>query len=126
MSIFDMTWNQYKAIGKHVASYIAGGITFAVAFHFLSPQQATDINANLNDIYNGFEQMMRGLAGLVAVLTPIYTAWRSAHNASPTQKAVSLTTELPGTKVITTPAIANATPQSPNIMSATEVKVVPK
>lgn len=122
----DMNWNSAKAAGKHVASYLAGGISVAVAFHFISPTDATGLNDNLNSIYHGIEEIAKGVAGIIAILTPIYTTWKAANNATPASQAASLTAAVPGTKVITTEAIAKATPDSPNVVSEKEVKVIPK
>lgn len=119
-------WNQAKSAGKHVASYAAGGVTMFVAFHILSPAQGTDITTDINLITEGLAKVATGVAGIIAVLVPVYTALRAAHNSSPVVQAQSLEQAVPGTVVITTPAIAAATPESPNIMSNTEVKVVQK
>lgn len=90
----NWTWTQYKAAGRHAASYVAGGVTVAVAFHFISPQQGTDITSNLNTIYDGLMQVSKGVAGLAAVLLPIYTAWRAAHSASPSEQIKSVAENL--------------------------------
>lgn len=86
----NWNWNQYKAAGKHVASYAAGGVSMAVAFHFLSPSQGSDITTNLNSIFDGVKEIAIGVGGLVTVLTPIYAAWRAANNASSPNQAASL------------------------------------
>ena len=83
-------WNQAKAAGKHVASYAAGGVTMAVALHFLSPSQGTDVAGNINAIVNGVEQVATGIGGLIAIATPFYTAWRASHNASPAAQGAAL------------------------------------
>lgn len=83
-------WNQYKAAGKHVASFAAGGIGVAAAMHFITPQQALDANGNITQIVGGLQQVITGIAGIATVLVPIYTALRSAHNANPTVQAQSL------------------------------------
>lgn len=88
--MFSWNWNQYKAAGKHVASVVAGAVGMAVALHFITPQQATDVNGNLTSIFTGLQQVATGIAGISAVVVPIYTAWRAAHNASPTVQAQSL------------------------------------
>lgn len=121
----DFTWNMAKAAGKHVASYVAGGVSVAVAWHFLSPAQGTDITTNINNITSGLEQAAKGFAGLMSAATLAYTSWKAAHNASPVAKAASLEAEVPGTKIITAPEIAAAIP-SPNVISNTDAKVVAK
>lgn len=122
----QFTWNQAQAAGKHVASYIAGGVTFAVATHFLSPAQGTDLTTNIGLISDGLTKLLTGLAGILAVLTPIYTAWKAQHNASPQAQAASLEKAVPGTVILTSDAVANATPNSPNVLSNATMKVVPK
>lgn len=119
-------WNQYKAAGKHVASYAAGGVTVAVGLHFLSPSQGGDIGGDINLIVDGVEKIATGVAGIVAVIAPIYTALRAAKNASPTSQASSLAQEVPGTVIVTTPEIAKATPGIPNVVANTDNKVVQK
>lgn len=128
MQLFDFkdwNWNSYKAAGKHVASYIAGGVSIAVTFHFISPTDASGITENLNSIYDGVVKIGTGIAGLAAILTPIYTALKAAHNASPVGQATGLVQAAPGTTIVTTPEIAAAVPSN-NVVSNTDTKVTPK
>ena len=85
-------WNlqQYKAAGKHVASFAAGAVGMAAAMHFISPSQAVTAQGDLTQIFTGLQQVATGCAGLAAILVPIYTAWRAAHNQAPQQLAVNL------------------------------------
>lgn len=119
-------WNQYKAAGKHVASYAAGGVTVAVALHFLSDSQGADLGTNINLVVDGAGKVATGIAGIFGVLWPIYNALRAAHNASPTMLASSLAKEVPNTIIVTAPEIAKATPNLPNVVANTEAKVVQK
>lgn len=144
--MFDWNWNQAKAAGRHVASYAAGGVTALVAFHFLSPQQGTDINGNITQIVSGLEQVSKGIAGILAIVVPIYTAMRSANSASPQNQVKSIVqnmtpTEIAQTatevdhgakttlieavskldeveKVITDKKVADATPDSPKVVAS--------
>ncbi len=104
-------WQQYKAAGKHVVSYAAGGVSVAVALHFLSPTQATDITTNIGLISDGLTKVVAGIAGLVAVVAPIYTAMKSAHNASPSSQITSVVNNLSAPQ-ITQAANAVADPAS--------------
>ena len=122
--MLNMTWPQAKAAGKHAASVAAGAVGMAVALHFISPQQATDANADVQQLVTGLEQVGTALAGLVAIVTPMYTAWRAANNASPTHQAASLVKEVPGTIVVTTPEIAAAVP-SAAVVSNVDVQTIP-
>ncbi len=42
------TWDatQWKAGGKHIVSFAAGGVAVAAALHFISPKDATDGERN--------------------------------------------------------------------------------
>ncbi len=122
----NWNWNQWKAAGKHAASYAAGGVTVAVIFGLINSNQAADANADINFIVEGIKSIAKGIAGLLAIITPIYTAWRAANNASPVNQAIGLQTAVPETKIITSPEIAAATPQNKNIMSNEEVKIITK
>jgi hypothetical protein len=105
-------WDQYKAAGKHVASYAAGGLTVAVAMGLLTSSQSADANADINSIVDGLQSVLKGVAGLIAVATPIYTAWMAAHNASPQVKLNSVAAMPEVKKIITTPEVADATPSA--------------
>jgi hypothetical protein len=119
-------WTQYKASGRHVASFAAGLIGGAAALHFITPQQATDVNGDITALFTGLEQVATSIAGLIAICVPIYTAFKAAHSASPTMEAKSLVAAEPKTIIVTTPEIAAATPEVSNIVSNTDVKVTTK
>lgn len=118
-------WNSYKAAGKHVASYAAGGVTVAIAIGLLNSSQGANATADINSIATGLESIAKGIAGLLAILTPIYTMWKSANNASPIGQATGLRQAVPGTTIVTSPEIANAIPDD-NVISNQDVKVIPK
>lgn len=123
-----MNWMQLKAAGRHLASYAAGGVTVLVAWHFLSPVQGTDITTSLNSISSGIEQVIKGITGLLAVLTPIYTAWRASKAASPSAQIKSVIDNLSAPQ-ITQEANKIADPASRNklidaVAEMPEVKVI--
>lgn len=122
----NLTWDQYKAAGRHVASYAAGGVTVAVTMGLLTNGQGADLNSALSSIVDGVGHITAGLVTIAGIVTPFYTAWRSSHSANPSIQAASITASVPGTVVIGPPQMANDTPGSPNVISNTDVKVVPK
>lgn len=127
MQLFqEWTWNQYKAAGKHVASAAAGAVGLAVTLHFVTPEMGSDIGANINDITSGLTQFMKGISGLVAAGTLLYTSLKAANNASPIMQAKSLQETVPGTVIVTSSKIADATPENPHIVSNQDVKVIAK
>lgn len=106
----QFTWNQAKAVGKHAASYLAGAVSFAVVTGVLSAPDGAGITENMNTIGDGLAQVGKGLAGLAAILTPIYTAWRAAHNASPTAQTAAVVATLEAAK--TSPVAATVLEQA--------------
>lgn len=63
---------------------------------------------------------------LVIALTSAGALWASikgVSSASPASQAASLTASVPGTVVVTTPEIAAATPNAPNVISNTETQL---
>lgn len=88
MNIDLKFWNwdahQWQAAGKHAASFAAGIVALAAATHFISAQDASNLTDGVNNVYNGVMQVAKGVAEIVAILTPIYGMVKSAHNASPT------------------------------------------
>jgi hypothetical protein len=87
------TRDQWNAAGKHVLSAAGGGVAVAVVLHAISPTDASAITDGLNSIAHGLTDVIKGIAGILGVLAPIYAAWRSAHNASP-QNQVARATEV--------------------------------
>lgn len=122
----NWNWNSYKAAGKHVASYAAGGVTVAVATGLLNSTQGADATADINLIVSGIESLAKGIVGIAALLIPLYTMWKAAQNASPVGQATGLRQAVPGTLIVTTPELAAATPNDENIVSHTDVKVMAK
>lgn len=118
-------WNSYNAMMRQGVSFVSGGVTLGVAWHFLGPDQATSITTDVNHVVNGFTEMLQGIAGLVGTGTVIYNGWRAAHNASPVEQAKSLEAAVPGTVIVTAPEVAKAVPSN-NVVANTEVKVLPK
>lgn len=90
------TPQQWQAAGKHLLSYSAGGVSIAVAWHFISPGQGTDISSNINDVVEGTTQLLKGLAGLLATGAAIYSGLKSAQRASPASQVESVVNSLAG------------------------------
>lgn len=105
---------------RHVATYVAGAITAAATFHLMTTDQAQVLSTSLSHIVEGLSQIAIGVGPIIALVS----AFIAARSSTPAAKVQSVS-ELPGTTVVTTPAIATALPQT-NVVSNTEVKVVPK
>jgi len=106
-------WNvaEQQAAGRHVLSYIAGGVTVAAAWGLISTHDASGITDNVTMIWEGIEQVLKGVAGLCAILVPIYTSLRAAHTASPSEQVKAVVKNLSAPE-ITQAANAVADPTS--------------
>ncbi|MEO6381990.1 MAG: hypothetical protein ABIO35_08330 [Nitrobacter sp.] len=123
----NWNWNQYKAAGKHVASYAAGGISVAVALHFISPGQATDISENIGHVTTGINELVKGLSGLLATGTLLYTSLRAAHNASPSSQVTSVVANLSAPQITQAAnAVADPTSRAKLIEAVAEMPEVKK
>jgi len=123
----NWNWQQAQAAGKHVASYAAGAVTVAAAWGLVSSAQSQDLTVNLQLIFTGAENLAKGIAGLAAVLVPIYTAFKSAHNASPAQQVEHVVAQLAAPQASQTAnAIADPTSRAKIIEAVAEMPEVKK
>lgn len=109
----NWNWQQAQAAGKHGLTAVGAVTATLVAVHFLDTTQQTEIVANVTSIYDGLIKVVTGIAGLVGVLTPIYGALKSAHNASPASQVTSVVKNLSAPE-ITQAANAVVDPTSRN------------
>lgn len=124
---------QTLAWGRNILSAVLGGITTAGALHFLTPSDVTNLTNGVNQVATGLGEVYTGVAAIAATLAPAaaaLTAWwasRAAKKAAdPATQATALVQNVPGTTVITSPALAAATPGISAIVSNTEKKAVPQ
>jgi hypothetical protein len=96
-----LTNDQLKALAERITTVIA---TWAVTKGYITPAQMTEYAP---------------LA--VGVAAAIYAWWVNRPKA-----LVQAASNIPGTTVVTTPELANATPNNENILSNTDTKVVNK
>lgn len=115
------TQAQLAAFGRHLLSYGAGAATAAAAFNLISSGQAMVITTSLQHIGNGVSEIAVGVAPLVSLATGLFAAWTASHKS-----LVEAVAAIPGTTVVTTPQLAAATPDHPNIVSNKENAVVEK
>lgn len=112
------TKNQVDSASRHAISIAGTAIAiFGLQAKGVSLDQIKAIIAALGSATND-------IVVLVGALAPIYALLKAAHSASPTQQAISVAET--GAKVVTSPEIAAATPTVANIVSSTDMKVVPK
>ena len=114
LNVLNWNWNEKAAAGRHVLSYVAGGVTVLVGWHFIAPDQGVAITDNLTTIWDGVIKVGTGVAGLVATLVPIYTALQAKHSASPASQANSVSANLP-TDAASRTKIINAVAEMPEV-----------
>lgn len=101
------TWDQISGIAERLITVTLASIfSYAVLKGWITKQQAIDYGAELLPLVLG-----AAAAG--------YAAWRNRPK-SLVQRAAAL----PGTAVVTTPALARSTPEA-NIVSSASVDIVP-
>lgn len=109
---------QVDTAGRYVTAVAGTAITiFGLQNKGISLDQVKGVIQALGDTVNQ-------IAILLAAGATLYASAKGIFKSSPTQQAISVADT--GAKVVTTPEIAAATPNSPNIVSETEAKVVPK
>lgn len=108
---------EVNAATRHAASFAAGAIAMFGLSTKLDPATVQNIITALGGLTND-AILLIGLVG------PIVTSYFASKSAAPAAQAASL--EKQGIVVIGSPELAAATPNSPNVMSNTEVKVVQK
>lgn len=111
------TQDQVNAASRHIASAVGG----AVVMFGLSSK--IDINT-VNTIINSLGSIVNNVVIILGIVTPAIAAYYAQKSAKPESQAASL--EAKGAIVVGPPELAAATPNSPNVLSQTEVKVVPK
>lgn len=121
------------AWSRNVLSAVLGGITTAGALHFLTPSDVTSLTNGVTQVATGLGQVYNGVLAIAAILSPIaaaLTAWwasRAATKAAdPITQATALVKNVPGTTVVTSPALAASIPDVQAIVSNTEKAVVTK
>lgn len=93
------TWPEWKAAGRHAASYAAGAVTAAAVIGLVSQPDAATLQQGLEQITTGVEQVAKGVAAIVGVLIPIYTALRAKQSAEPASQARSVADTLSGSSM---------------------------
>lgn len=111
------TTDQVNAATRHLISAIGGAVVMFGLSSKINIETVTTVINQLGSITNS-------IVLLLGIVTPVIAGYYAQKSAKTENQAASL--EAKGAIVITTSEIANATPNSPNVISQDEVKVVPK
>lgn len=90
-----MTAAQFAAVGRHVVTFLAGGVTFLAALHVISSGDAQTIGSSLTRIGNDVADITAALAPVVGVLS----AWWAAHKQGHKQQ-IAAVNAIDGVKVV--------------------------
>lgn len=110
------TQAEVNAAARHIGTFAAGAIAMFGLSTKIDP-------ATVQSLITGLGNLTNDVIFVIGIVAPIITSYYASKSATPQAQAASLATT--GAKIVTTPEIANAVP-SPNVMSATDVKVVSK
>lgn len=128
--------------GRSVGVVAGIAISTALTVHAIDGNQAQDFTSEIKQIgdalaqiFTGFQSLTVAGAKLIAGVLVVYGAWKKTTGqqtkdvvasapgaAAPIMKA--LAEAVPNTVIVTTPALAKATPDNPNIVSNMTAKVV--
>lgn len=112
------TQAQVNTAGRYAGVVVGTAFTiFGLQAKGFSLDQAKAVIAALGDTVNS-------IVILIGVAGPLYLSVRGVNNTSPASQAAAVGAT--GAIVVATPEIAAATPNSPNVMSSNDVKVVQK
>jgi hypothetical protein len=82
-----LTWDQWKAAGRHVGTYAGGIITGAVALGLITSADGASLATGLKDIVDGTGKLAAGIVTILGIIGPMYTAWRAQKSAAPENQA---------------------------------------
>ena len=112
ISIPSLNRSQIFTAGRHVLSFIMGGITIGSVMHVISADQANALTGAFNQIATGLSSVAAGVATLVTMATAAYAAYLrtdanqiAAVAAMPSVTSVVVTTSeqaesIPSSKVV--------------------------
>lgn len=141
------TQAEILAGGRHVATFVGGGITMFAALHLITGGDAESAGKALSQIGNGFAEIVTGVGTMIAVISGLYATlsanplWQLLSGS----KAVAANPELAKSvavqdqatvadaaqampqvqTVVASPAVAQAT-ENQSVVATTDVEVVNK
>jgi hypothetical protein len=111
------TQAQVNAATRNIASAAGGAVLMLGLSTKIDPAAVTAL-------VNAMGEVVGSIVTVLGIIAPLWAAYHAAQSASAKAQAESITKTVPGTVVVTSQAIADATPNSPNVVSSTDVKVV--
>lgn len=120
-----------KSVGRHVVTYIAGASTaFIGVAAVLTQVKAGSITpAEVDSVTGALKSLGEGvttISGALATLVGFGSAMWAYFSSRPAQQAQSLTDNVPGTTIVTSPQLADKLPQNDSVVSNTAITTAPK
>jgi hypothetical protein len=116
-----MNWNSFAAVTRQGTSFTGGYVAGVATVLMLAPEKIIAASQAVHQLTNGLESLGVLLGPAMAGVM----SWLAAHKASPIGVLTSVAA-LPGTKVVTTPELADATPTLNNVVSSAVNRIVSK
>jgi hypothetical protein len=110
---------QAAAFGRHVVTYAMGAVSALAVLQVVSPSDAASAGNAISQISSGVASIVAGATTLIGIGSGIY----AAATASPLWQ-MRAAARVPGTTIVTDPAIAAKLPD--NVRANTEAGVVSK
>lgn len=87
--------SQLAAMGRHIVTYAAGGITVAATLHVISAGDASALTNSITQISNGVAEIALGLGPIIALASGAFAAWTASRKSQ-----VAAVNAIPGVKVV--------------------------
>lgn len=128
MKLSFETLARIYAAGRNYANLAIG---FCASLGLISIAQQKTLTESLSEVYAGVSQIVHGLSSIWQILVVVggpfvgaIMAWYAQRSAKTTNQADAVTKA--GAVVVAPAALAEATPNNPNIVSQEKVQVISK
>lgn len=90
-----MQLSQLAAAGRHVVTFLAGGVTCLAALHVISAGDAAAIGSTVTRIGNDAADVCAALAPVAAIVSGWFAAYKASH-----QQQIKSVNAIDGVKVV--------------------------
>lgn len=106
--------NQIIAFGRHVMTFIAGMLTLAVTFGYVTADQASELKASFNTIIQSVGTIATALGPIVALIS----AYFASRSASPANQLKAVAANEAVAKIeVKDPVVVGAIPSDKVVMA---------
>ena len=110
-----MNQNQIIAFGRHVATFVAGMLTLAVTFNYISADQATTLKDSINQIIQSVGAIAAAVGPIAAIISGLY----ASRSASPANQIKAVAANPTVAKIeVKDPVVVGAIPNEKVVMAS--------